>query len=85
MDELLLALEWLLEHFIDVGGGVIDFDFTGNVGVILFNHGVEPFKIDKGDKIAQLIVEKIAQPVLVEALRVKPTEQGASGFGSTGI
>ena len=77
--------EMAIKHFTDVGGGVIDFDFTGNVGVILFNHGVEPFKIDKGDKIAQLIVEKIAQPVLVEALRVKRTERGANGFGLTGI
>ena len=47
--------------FIDVGGGVIDFDYTGNVGIILFNHGLKALKVEKGDRIAQLIIEKISQ------------------------
>ena len=44
-----------LKHHIDVGGGVIDADYRGNVGVILFNHSDEPFAVARGDKIVQLI------------------------------
>lgn len=46
--------------------GVIDRDYRGNVGVILFNFGREPFKVNKGDRIAQLICEKIAYPSIEE-------------------
>ena len=55
-----------VKNFIDVGAGVIDRDYRGNVGVVLFNHGPEPFKVNKGDRIAQLICERIAYPELVE-------------------
>ena len=47
-----------VRHSIGVGGGVIDYDFTGNVTVILFNHGDQMFRVEKGDRIAQLILEK---------------------------
>ncbi len=46
--------------------GVIDYDYRGNVGVILFNFGTEVFKVNKGDRIAQLICERIAYPELEE-------------------
>ena len=71
-------------HFIGVGGGVIDYDFTGNVTVILFNHGDQMFKVEKGDRIAQLILEKISQPVIVEVSSIQKTVRGTNGFGSTG-
>ena len=71
-------------HFIGVGGGVIDYDFTGNVTVILFNHGEQTFKVEKGDRIAQLILEKISQPVIVEVSSIQKTVRGTNGFGSTG-
>lgn len=54
------------KHFIDVGAGVIDRDYRGNVGVILFNFGSNVFKVNKGDRIAQLICEKISYPALEE-------------------
>lgn len=70
---------------IDVGGGVIDSDFRGNVGVILFNHGVQPFIVTRGDRIAQLIFEKIVIPILIECAYEDPVcERGNKGFGSTG-
>ena len=50
-----------------VGGGVIDADYRGEVGVILYNHGDEPFNIDKGDRIAQLLIIKIQTPAVVKA------------------
>ena len=74
-----------VRHSIGVGGGVIDYDFTGNVTVILFNHGDQMFKVEKGDRIAQLIIEKISQPVIVEVNSIQKTVRGANGFGSTGI
>jgi dUTP pyrophosphatase len=84
------GLAW--KNGIDVGAGVIDIDYEGNVGVILFNHSDEDFKIQIGDRIAQLILEKyLAVPVVdVENLAQKANDQkadasrGAKGFGSTG-
>ena len=48
------------KHFIHVGAGVIDRDYTGNVGVVLFNHAESEFNVKEGDRIAQLICEEIA-------------------------
>ncbi|XP_018426552.1 PREDICTED: deoxyuridine 5'-triphosphate nucleotidohydrolase, mitochondrial [Nanorana parkeri] len=72
------------KHFIDVGAGVIDEDYRGNVGVVLFNFGNESFKVNKGDRVAQLICESILYPDLEEVKTLDETERGAGGFGSTG-
>ena len=48
-----------VKNSIDVGAGVIDSDYRGNISVVLFNHGDERFTFNTGDKIAQLIIEKI--------------------------
>nr|XP_034307609.1 deoxyuridine 5'-triphosphate nucleotidohydrolase [Crassostrea gigas] len=55
-----------VNHFIDIGAGVIDPDYRGNVGVVMFNFGADDFKVKKGDRIAQLICEKIHFPKLQE-------------------
>lgn len=47
-----------LKHHIDICGGVIDQDYRGNVGVIIYNHSNTPFTVSRGDRIAQLICEK---------------------------
>lgn len=74
-----------LNHFINVGAGVIDRDYTGNVGILLFNHSNSKFRVKRGDRVAQLICEKIVEPILVQ-LNEPPsnTERGDGGFGSTG-
>ncbi|XP_048188947.1 deoxyuridine 5'-triphosphate nucleotidohydrolase, mitochondrial [Perognathus longimembris pacificus] len=72
------------KHFIDVGAGVIDEDYRGNVGVILFNFGKEKFEVKKGDRIAQLICERIFYPEIEEVQVLDDTERGSGGFGSTG-
>jgi len=72
------------KHFIDVGAGVIDQDYRGNVGVVLFNFGEEDFKVNKGDRIAQLILERIYIPELEELQNLDNTVRGSGGFGSTG-
>ncbi len=77
------GLAW--KKFIDVGAGVVDYDYRGNVGVILFNHGEEDFVVRKGDRVAQLILERIVTPDVVECEDLEDTERGAGGFGSTGV
>ncbi|XP_068927883.1 deoxyuridine 5'-triphosphate nucleotidohydrolase, mitochondrial-like [Petaurus breviceps papuanus] len=72
------------KHFIDVGAGVIDEDYRGNVGVVLFNFGKETFEVKKGNRIAQLICELIFYPELKEGQGLDDTERGAGDFGSTG-
>jgi len=72
------------KHHIDVGAGVVDEDYTGNVGVVLFNHAAEEFSIAKGDRIAQLVCEKIEYPMLEECESLQGTDRGSGGFGSTG-
>jgi dUTP pyrophosphatase len=74
-----------LQHFIDVGAGVIDGDYRGPLGVVLFNHGLKPFAVKRGDRIAQLICEKIVYPELKEVEGLETTNRGEKGFGSTSI
>ncbi|YP_068089.1 E4 ORFA [Tree shrew adenovirus 1] len=81
-----------LHHSLDIAAGVIDRDYRGNVGVVLVNNGVLPYFVKAGDRIAQLICEKIHYPCLTEltslaalGLADDPTERGAQGFGSTGL
>lgn len=69
---------------IDVLAGVIDCDFSGEIKVILINHGRESFKFEKGDRIAQLVIEKIITPEVVEVDELPSTDRGEGGFGSTG-
>ena len=72
------------KYAIDIGAGVIDEDYRGNIGVIMFNHGCTPFEVKKGDRIAQLICERIFYPELEEAETLTESERGSAGFGSTG-
>ncbi|KAK6915545.1 dUTPase-like, partial [Dillenia turbinata] len=75
------GLAW--KHSIDVGAGVIDADYRGPVGVILFNHSDSDFEVKVGDRIAQLILEKIVTPEVVEVEYLDSTVRGIGGFGST--
>jgi len=77
------GLAW--KHHIDVGAGVIDSDYRGNVGVVLFNHSERDFPVQVGDRIAQLILERIIVPDVVEVQELPDTIRGAGGFGSTGV
>jgi hypothetical protein len=70
---------------VHVAAGVIDRDYRGNVGIMLLNLSREDFKVTKGMRIAQLILEKIAIPPVVEVDTLSDTVRGAGGFGSTGI
>ena len=74
-----------VKRFIDVGAGVIDADYRGEIGVVLFNHSDEDFVVKPGDRIAQLLLEKIETPTVKEAEELPDTKRGTDGFGSTGI
>jgi len=69
---------------IDVGAGVIDSDYRGEVNVLLINTG-EQRKFKKGERIAQLILQKIILPETEEVEALPFTDRGTGGFGSTGI
>lgn len=72
------------KHMIDTGAGVIDADYRGEVKVLLFNHGEIDFAIKEGDRIAQLVLEKISTPEVKEVEALEDSARGSNGFGSTG-
>ena len=74
-----------LHNFLQVGGGVIDRNFRGNLGVIIFNHGSTDYKIKHKDRIAQLIIEKIFYPKLVEVDHLDHSDRNCNSFGSSGF
>ena len=67
------------------GIGVIDSDYRGEVQVCLINRGDEPFTVERGDRIAQLMFMPVCTANLIAAETLDETERGEGGFGSTGI
>ena len=67
-----------------VSEGVIDSGYTGSIKVKIYNHSGEPYWIDKGDKITQLVILPILTPELELVESLDDTERGENGFGSTG-
>lgn len=65
--------------------GTIDADYRGEVGVLLINHGTETFTVERGMRIAQMVVAPVAHIVWAESAELPTSERGASGFGSTGF
>ena len=77
-----------VKHSIDVGAGVIDFDYRGEIKVVLMNNGTEDFIVTKNMKIAQMIPTMTISPnnaKITEVQEQSETQRGASGFGSTGL
>ena len=75
-----------MKHGITVANapGLIDSDYRGELGVILINHGHEPFPVQNGDRIAQLMFVRHAAAAFIRADELSVTDRGARGFGSTG-
>ena len=73
-----------VRHGIDTLAGVIDSDYRGEVGVVLVNHGSEPFRIEPGDRVAQLLVQKVERVRFVREDALAGSGRGSGGFGSTG-
>lgn len=76
-----------VKKFIDTGAGVIDSDYRGIVHILLFNFSDKDFRVNIGDRIAQLIIEKIALPEVEEIKEEELDEsvRGEKGFGSSGV
>ena len=74
------------EHGITVlnAPGTIDADYRGEIKVLLIHHGERPHVIQRGARVAQLVIAPVAQAELVVAELLPPTERGAGGCGSTG-
>jgi dUTP pyrophosphatase len=62
----------------------IDADYRGEIGVLLINHGSEPFVIRRGERIAQLVIARVAQAQPLPVNTLPPTTRGSGGWGSTG-
>ena len=65
--------------------GTIDADYRGEVKVLLINHGDEAFTINRGERIAQMVIAPITQPEFERVTELSDTARGAGGFGSTGV
>ena len=76
-----------LKHGVTVlnAPGTIDAGYRGEVGVILANFGDAPFVVEKGMKVAQIVVARVEQAEIEEVLETDATMRGADGFGSTGL
>ncbi|MDG1826053.1 MAG: dUTP diphosphatase [Henriciella sp.] len=64
--------------------GTIDSDYRGELKVILINHGAEPFTINRGERIGQMVLAPVTRIVWQEVENIDETERGTGGFGSTG-
>jgi len=73
------------KHGIVVLGGVIDPDYRGEINVMLLNTGGDPFYIEHGDRIAQIILERVITPEITLVEELDETERGEGRFGSTGV
>lgn len=71
------------DHGIDTLAGLVNSDDTGEVKVILINHGAEEFRIEAGDRVAQLMLTLYARSRIREIPKLVETERGADGFGSS--
>ena len=73
----------LVKKSIDVGAGVIDRDYRGEIGVVLINHSSKDFEVNVGDRIAQMILEQIKTPEVEEQPNLDQTDRGGKRFGSS--
>jgi len=73
-----------VRHGIDTLAGVIDADYRGEVRVVLVNHGHESFRIAPGDRVAQLLVQRVERAAFTAVAEIDDTDRGGGGFGSTG-
>lgn len=64
--------------------GTIDADYRGEIGVLLINHGAQPFTVENGERIAQLVLARYERIAWKETETLPDTTRGAGGFGSTG-
>ncbi len=65
--------------------GVVDEGYRGELKIVVINHGKEPVTIEKGQKVAQFLIQPITHPEIKEVTELDETVRGSGGFGSTGL
>jgi dUTP pyrophosphatase len=65
--------------------GTIDSDYRGEIKIIMFNFGKEPFVVNRGERIAQMVITRVARAILMEQDDLEDTQRGSGGFGHTGV
>ncbi len=65
--------------------GTIDAGYRGEIGIVLINHGSEPFSVTVGSKIAQMVINRFETAEIEEADELSDSERGTGGYGSTGV
>ena len=73
-----------MKNMINIGAGVVDADYRGEIGVVIFNYSKDDFDIKLGDRIAQLNLERVSMAKLREVQKLEGTTRGTKGFGNTG-
>jgi dUTP pyrophosphatase len=73
-----------LKHGIKVLGGVVDAGYRGEIRIGLINHGSKPVSFEAGQKVAQMLIQRVSSPQIIEVTELSDTERGEGGFGSTG-
>ena len=73
-----------VKHSLDCGAGVIDSQYRGEIKVLLFNHSDENYEVKRGDRIAQLLIQKVESVQFIKVQDIDDTLRGGNGFGSTG-
>ncbi|MCX7827656.1 MAG: dUTP diphosphatase [Thermanaerothrix sp.] len=65
--------------------GTVDADYRGEIRVILYNAGSQPFEVKRGDRIAQMVLCPVFRPLFLEVEELSETDRSSGGFGSTGV
>jgi dUTP pyrophosphatase len=65
--------------------GTVDSDYRGEIGVVLINHGTDIFRLSRGDRVAQLVICEVCDPVFEEVSCLEESDRNEGGFGHTGI
>lgn len=77
------GLAW--KYGIDIGAGVVDEDYRGALGLLLVNNGIADYSIKIGDRVAQLLLERVSTPEVLVVEELDTSARGNLGFGSTGV
>ena len=65
--------------------GTVDSDYRGEIRIVLFNFGKEPFTVNRGDRVAQMVIARVEKVELIEKDHLEDTTRGSGGFGHTGL
>ena len=90
MPEGFVGLVWdksglAMKNGIKTMAGVIDACYRGEIGIVLVNLSGQDYKVEKGQKIAQMLIQKVERAKIEEAQELSETKRGDGGFGNTGV